>query len=126
MIPTLKVKEQLLVQRYAGFSRGDILVFYSKEEQQLLVKRLIGLAGDEIEIKEGTIYINQVYYPEPYLNKTDSYSGSFLVPDGSLFFLGDNRKNSEDSRFFINPYIAENEVIGKVVFRIYPQMGKLS
>lgn len=120
MLPTLKTKEQLLVQRYTKWERGDILVFYSEEEQQYLIKRLIGLPGDVIEIKEGTVYLNGEYYPEPYLAETDSFSGEYTVPDGSLFFLGDNRKESRDSRFFVSPYINEDAVAGKAILRLYP------
>lgn len=126
MLPTLKVKEQLLVQRHAKWKRGDILVFYSTEEQRYMVKRVIGLPGDTIEIKQGTVYINGTYYSEPYLEKTDTYTGEFQVPENSLFFLGDNREDSHDSRFFIHPYINQEEVAGKVILRIYPKLKKLN
>lgn len=125
MLPTLKVKEQLLVQRHAEWKRGDILVFYLTEEERYLVKRLIGLPGETIEIKQGTVYVNGTYYSEPYLEKTDTYSGEFEVPKDSLFFLGDNREDSHDSRFFLYPYIKQREVAGKVIARIYPKLKKI-
>lgn len=91
-----------------------------------MVKRVIGLPGDTIEIRQGTVYINGTYYSEPYLEKTDTYTGEFQVPENSLFFLGDNREDSHDSRFFIHPYINQEEVAGKVILRIYPKLKKLN
>lgn len=127
MQPTLKIKEQLLVKRKVkDLKRGDILVFYSQEEEQYLVKRLIGLPGENLELKEGTVYVNQEFFPEPYLQSTDSYSGEFNVPGDAYFFLGDNRKNSIDSRFFIEPYIKKEMIAGKVIIRLYPRFGWLN
>ncbi|BCZ46624.1 hypothetical protein psyc5s11_26910 [Clostridium gelidum] len=100
--------------------RGSIIVFYSQELDKLLVKRLIGIPGDKIEIKDGIVFVNGDRLEEDYVKNIDDYNGIFEVPEGKYFFLGDNRPNSNDSRFWKNPYILSNDIEGKVQFRFYP------
>lgn len=95
--------------------KGDVVVFKNKEAGSLMVKRVIGLPGDEITFKNNTLFINGTeIVPEDYLNEVPSYiDAEFLVPEGHIFLMGDNRNGSLDSRFWENPYIAIDEVIGE-------------
>lgn len=123
MVPTLNVNDKLLVSRLYNLDSmefGDIVVFYSKESNEYMVKRLIGLPGDKIEIDNGTLYVNGQYKRESYIQYTDKYTGNFEVPKDKYFFLGDNRPVSFDSRIWENTYIDEEDIIGIVKFRIYP------
>lgn len=109
--------------------RGDILVFKSDElDNKRLVKRLIGLPGEIIEIKsDGSIYIDKEKLEEPYAVETQGEEKTFIVPDNACFFLGDNRPISYDARYWGEPYISKDKVIGKVEFRFFPlnRIGKV-
>jgi len=99
------------------FSFGD----HDEEEKERLVKRVIGLPGDEVDIKDGSVYINGEPLNEPYANGT-TYPGNVDLPiiigENELFVIGDNREVSWDSRDF-GP-IEFKQVEGKAIFRIYP------
>jgi signal peptidase I len=123
MVPTLMVKEQffaLRVHSWSKLSHGDIIVFKSDELNEVMVKRLIGLPGDNIEVKSGIVYINGVKYNDSYVKNRDNYTGSFKVPEGKYFFMGDNRVVSFDSRYWKEHYIPRNKIMGKVFIRVYP------
>lgn len=106
--------------------RGDIIIFkYPDDESEKFIKRIIGLPGDTVEIMDGKIYINGSGLPldEPYLKEewvrnTGPYE--FKVPENSYFMMGDNRNDSLDSRYWNNPYVAREKVIGKAEFIYYP------
>lgn len=127
MLETLHSGDVVVVSRmytlHKDFQRGDIIVFYlgdkKEHEGEYLVKRVIGLPGETIEIHDGVVYINGHALKEPYIvHKDNSSFGPYTVPKGKLFVLGDNRPASRDSRFF--GAIDENTVVGRVVMRIYP------
>lgn len=123
MIPTLNDYDRALVSiiyNMENTKRGSIIVFYSQELDELLVKRLIGLPGDKIEIKDGIVFVNGDQLEEDYVKNIYDYDGKFEVPEGKYFFLGDNRPHSNDSRFWKNPYIENRDIKGKVQFRFYP------
>lgn len=124
MEPTLNVNDHLFIRKiynYDNISRGDILVFHSYEGNDTYIKRVIGLPGDKIEIKSGVVYVNGNELTEDYVeNNDDKFSGEYEVPKGKLFFLGDNRPISKDSRRWINSYIDKEDVIGKAIIKIYP------
>ncbi|MGL4773135.1 MAG: signal peptidase I [Clostridium sp.] len=123
MVPTLNVEDRLFVSRiynYDKLERGNIIVFDSKEYGETMIKRLIGLPGDHIEIMNGVVSINGETLDEPYVKNTDNYYGTFDVPEGKYFFLGDNRPVSADSRKWINPYIDQKDIMGKAQIKIYP------
>jgi len=124
MVPTLNVDDRLIVTKVHNvdkLKRGDIIVFESKEFNDTFIKRLIGLPGDEIKISNGEVSVNGEKIQEDYVKNNDlDYKGSFKVPDGKYFFLGDNRSNSMDSRYWSNPYISGKYIQGKAQFKIYP------
>ncbi|MBI4666515.1 MAG: signal peptidase I [Nitrospinae bacterium] len=113
MVSTLLVGDHLLVNkllyRFEKPQRGDIIVFrYPMEPDRDFVKRAIGLPGETVEMKGNTVYVNGEALVEPYaiyeqnpLAAGDDYHfGPVTVPDGHLFMMGDNRNNSQDSRYW--------------------------
>lgn len=98
--------------------RGDIVIFHSREFGETFGKRVIGLPGDTIEFKDGYVVINgqyldeSAYIPENVETNSAGYGDTFVVPDNSYFMLGDNREYSEDSRYWNNPYIPLEDIIG--------------
>lgn len=136
MIPTIEEEDRFMVAKvynYDKLKRGDIVVFESSELDDTLIKRLIGLPNDHIEIKDGIISVNGEVLDEDYVKnpasdainkKTDK---TFDVPEGKYLFLGDNRNDSCDARYWKKPYIDESAIQGKVLFRSYPldRFGKV-
>lgn len=130
MLTTLNDKDITFVEKISSIThivkRGEIVIFNSRNENNdLFIKRVIGLAGDKIQIKNGKVYINGNIINEPYLdNNTVTASGPFIsnkiytVPNGYIFVLGDNRDNSTDSRFFGPVNI--NDIKGHAILRVYP------
>ncbi|ABK62432.1 MULTISPECIES: signal peptidase I [Clostridium] len=130
MYPTIKPGDRIMVSilhSQKSLHRGDIVVFNSKEENEYMIKRLIGLPGDDINITEnGEVYINNEKIDEPYVVYNGGAFGKFKVPDNCYFFMGDNRNNSFDSRRWNNPYIQWEDIKGKAQIIIYPfnRLGK--
>lgn len=130
MVPTLNVGDRLFVTRVYNpehLKRGDIVVFYSEEKNEDMIKRLIGLPGDKVVIKDGTVIVNNETLKENYIGTADNYNGEFIVPEGKYFFLGDNRYWSLDSRYWEDPYIDGSEIKGKAQVKVYPwkDFGKI-
>lgn len=131
MVPTLNVDDRLLVTRVYNpekLQRGDIVVFDSDELNETVIKRLIGLPGDTIKIDGTAVYVNGKKLDEPYVEYPLESYGTYKVPEGKYFFLGDNRANSNDSRFWKDPYIDADKIQGKAQIKIYPlsQIGFLN
>jgi signal peptidase I len=124
MIPTLEVKDRLIVTRVhnpENLKEGDIVLFKNDEfKDEILIKRLIGLPGDKIEIKNGIVFRNGEEIKEDYVKNNEIYNGVFQVPQGKYFFLGDNRANSNDSRYWENPYVEESHIEGEARIKYYP------
>lgn len=123
MVPTINKNDRFFVSRIyntENLKRGEIVVFYSNEKQETLIKRLVGLPGDKIEIVNGEVAVNGANINEEYVKNKDNYYGSFEVPEGKYFFLGDNRPVSDDSRKWVNHYIDGKDIMGKAQVRIYP------
>ena len=105
MRPTLLNQERLVVNkfiyRFRAPERGEVLVFrYPQDQSRDFIKRVIAVPGDTIEIKDGRVFVNQQLMNEPYiLSQTRGDYPLSTVPEGHIFVMGDNRNNSEDSRF---------------------------
>lgn len=125
MEPTLMVNDRILVAKFLyrlqPIARGDVIVFrYPLNPQRDFVKRVIGLPGNQAQLKEGVVYIDgQRISEKGYTIKPDYGNyGPVTVPRGDYFVLGDNRNNSEDSRFF--GYVPRANIIGKAIFIYWP------
>lgn len=123
MEPTLQPGYLLIVNKLAYKlgepKHGDIVVFhYMGDNNEDYIKRVIGLPGDEVKIENGTVYVNGIALNEPYIAAFPAYSGTWKVPEGSLFVLGDNRNNSSDSHQW--GFVDLDDVVGKAVFIYYP------
>jgi signal peptidase I len=125
MEPTLMINDRILVAkflyRFEPISRTDVIVFrYPLNPQRDFVKRVIGLPGDRVQLKDGIVYVNgQRLSEKGYTIKPDFGNyGPVTVPSGQYFVLGDNRNNSEDSRFF--GYVPRANIIGKALFIYWP------
>jgi signal peptidase I len=101
-------------------ARGDIIAFHhDSPTPETFIKRIIGLPGDRIEIRKGAVFVNGSQLSEPYVQFPDTHSfAEVTVPAGSLYVLGDNRADSEDSRVF--GFVPQNQVMGQAVAGIWP------
>jgi signal peptidase I len=128
MYPTLDKGDRVLVNKLSydlhDVHRGDLVVFERPPNEPTtikdLIKRVIGLPGDVIEARDGVVYVNGAALVESYVDKGDRTENlpRQTVPDKSLFVMGDNRNNSEDSRVF-GP-IPEKTVVGRAFVRVWP------
>ncbi|MBU3091482.1 signal peptidase I [Clostridium sp. CM028] len=130
MYPTIKIGDKITVTRVYNkdnLKRGDLIVFDSEELKIPLIKRLIGLPGDEVIIKnKGQVFINGSKIEEPYVVYMEDLDKKFKIPENKYLFFGDNRANSFDARRWENPYIDGKDIKGKAQFIIYPfkRLGK--
>ena len=128
MEPTLMVHDWLIGDRHAYEEekpqRGDIVMFYQKDENETMVKRVIGLPGETIQISGGRILIDGEAYKEgkdfPMISNPGLASSSITLESGEYFVLGDNRKNSEDSRYADIGMIKKRYIAGKIWFTCAP------
>ena len=123
MNPTLKDTDIVLSIKTTNIEKNEIIAFY--HGNKILVKRVIGKSGDWVNIdKDGNVYINNILLEEPYINQ--KYLGEidikfpYQVPESTYFVLGDDRKTSVDSRNSIIGVIKQEDIIGKVIFRVWP------
>jgi signal peptidase I len=118
----------LLAVRFKDLKNGDIVVFKSPiEADKLYIKRIIGMPGDRVKVQDGKVYLNGAMLDEsPYL-KSDvmTYGGAsmqdgieYVVPEGTVVVMGDNRPNSSDSRAW--GFLDEQKLIGKSSIRMWP------
>ncbi len=123
MEPTLSTGQRLIVEklsyRFELPERGDIVVVRLEQFELPLIKRVIGLPGEMVEIRQNHVFINGVLLPEAYLPITRQQNyGPFIVPEGNIFVMGDNRSVSNDSRFF-GPVPME-QILGKAWASYWP------
>ena len=136
MLPTLQIQDRILVEKLSPkissksnltSLKNKIIVFNVPEQlvevgyksNVALIKRVIGTPGDKIEVKEGNLYLNEVVQNNIISDKNINYStGPFIVPEKSLWVMGDNRNNSMDSHIW--GFLPYEKVIGKAIFRYWP------
>ena len=136
MEPTIMTGDHIfgnrLAYKFKDPERFDMIIFrYPDDEEQLFIKRVIGLPGDTVEFRDGDVYINGASEPldDSFCSVTDAtmldpdrtmLDNPFVVPEGSYFVMGDNRLNSRDSRYWQNPFVSEKKILGKAFFRYWP------
>lgn len=130
MVPTLHDGERLLVDkltwRFRQPRRGEIVVFkYPSDPSRKFIKRIIGIPGDTILLKEGKVYVNGKLLEESYVNGPTFGAfyrdwGPIEVKEGHYFVLGDNRTNSDDSRYEDVGLVARNLLVGRALLRYWP------
>jgi signal peptidase I len=126
MAPTLEAGDQVLVDKraYRGHvpRRGDLAVFRAPRSGEILLKRVVAVGGDTVGLEDGVLVVDGRRPPEPYVADPDAidsvYFGPVRVRPGTVFVLGDNRANSEDSRDF--GAVPTSRLIGRVRARIWP------
>ena len=137
MINTIQEGDRIIASRLAYINedpkRYDVIIFhYPDDESQLFVKRIIGMPGETINIKNGIVYITDANG-----NTTEARSdfvtncvptcdfGPYTVPLGSYFVMGDNRNDSWDARYWKKKNVEKKKIIGKVKFRYFPNPSKI-
>lgn len=135
MVPTIQVQDRFLSNKTAYWfhkpSRGDIIVFKppaAAESKEDFVKRVIGLPGETIKVHGGIVYINDRPLKEDYISPDRApimETAPYIIPDGTLYAMGDNRNNSRDSRFWGSLPI--KNIKGKAWWRFWPlnRMGTI-
>lgn len=131
MVPTLWTNDRLLVEKVSyNFTephRGDIIVFTPPSQlqeagfgkDQAFIKRIIGVGGDRLQVKEGVVYVNDQPLKEDYIAEPPNYDLPLIVvPEANLFVMGDNRNNSNDSHVW--GFLPKSEIIGKAILRFWP------
>lgn len=134
MMPNLQDGDRIILSKISSIDRFDEIAFEAPDSNDNYVKRVIGVPGDTVEMRNDQLIINGKTYEEPYLDEykqflndgftltedftLESLTGEEKVPEGKYFVLGDNRQRSKDSRTF--GFIDEESVIGDVKFRIWP------
>lgn len=121
MSPTVSKGDFIWVSKIShNFKRGDIIVFYSAEEDKLLVKRVIGMPGDTIRVDGDRVYCGDRLIHNYATSSSDIQKVFKRVPDNSYLFLGDNRAVSEDARYWDNPFIQSKDIKGKAIISLFP------
>ena len=133
IIPGDRLIGNRLAYRYKEPQRGDIIIFkFPDDEEELFVKRVIGLPGETVDIVNAKVYINgsqealkETYLKEKWTEAVGPYH--FEIPEDSYLMLGDNRNNSLDARYWTNTYVSEDKILGKaeVVYWPLADIGRL-
>ncbi|MCA9901554.1 MAG: signal peptidase I [Ardenticatenaceae bacterium] len=122
MNPTLENGQYLLINNFSYYlnepNHGDIIVFKHPNSDLNLIKRVIGVPGDHVEIRDRQVMVNGVLLAETYIQAEPTYTGDWTVPNGEFFVLGDNRNSSSDSHSW--GFLPEANIIGKAVVVYWP------
>jgi signal peptidase I len=123
MVPTLRPGDQVLVNKLGSASpgRGDLIAFHAPRTGEILLKRVVAVGGDTVGLEDGVLVVDGRRIREPYADPKaiDSvYFGPVKVRPATVFVLGDNRANSEDSREF--GAVPTDRIIGRAVARVWP------
>lgn len=124
---TIKTNSIVFSTRYdvkeEDLERYDILTFVAPDDPDITyIKRLIGLPGETIEVKDGKVYADGVELDDSFIKDSQNQVGDgvYEVPEGCYFFMGDNRNNSKDSRFWENPYVPIEDIQAKAKCILFP------
>ena len=135
MLPTIQLEDRVIVDKFFfkhfdHITHGDIIVFHPPPKAHAtedFIKRVVGLAGDKIEIRNHTTYVNDQQLYEPYvIDKSKNDYRPIVVPANTVFVMGDNRNNSADSREW--GFLPVQNITGRSLFRYWPmdQIGALA
>ena len=144
MLPTLQIQDKILVEKLTPriisksnlsklknkivvFNVPNQLIKAGYDADTALIKRVIGVPGDKVEVKEGNLYLNDVVQDKYISDRNINYStGPFIVPENSLWVMGDNRNNSMDSHVW--GFLPYEKIIGKAILRYWPlnKIGPIS
>jgi len=144
MLPTLQIQDKILVEKLTPriisksnlsklknkivvFNVPNQLIKAGYDADTALIKRVIGVPGDKVEVKEGNLYLNDVVQNKYISDRNINYStGPYIVPENSLWVMGDNRNNSMDSHVW--GFLPYEKIIGKAIFRYWPlnKIGPIS
>ncbi|MEL4898190.1 signal peptidase I [Crocosphaera sp. Alani8] len=136
MEPTLEINDRLIIEKLSYHFRepvrGDVVVFNPTEAlkaqdfNDAFIKRIIGLPGETVQVREGKVYVNGEEITEKYIAEDPNYDyGPVVVPEGEYLVLGDNRNNSYDSHYW--GFVPKDKIIGKAFVRFWPfnRLGSL-
>ncbi|MDJ0531374.1 MAG: signal peptidase I [Xenococcaceae cyanobacterium MO_207.B15] len=136
MEPTLEINDRLIIEkisyRFKAPQRGDVVVFSPTDKlreqnfKDAFIKRVIGLPGETVEVKGGTVYVNGKALREKYIDEAPEYTyGPETVPPDQYLVLGDNRNNSYDSHYW--GFVPRENLIGRAIVRFWPidRLGSL-
>ncbi len=136
MEPTLEINDRLIIEkmsyRFREPVRGDVVVFNPTEAlkaqdfHDAFIKRIIGLPGETVQVREGKVYVDGEQITEKYISEDPNYDyGPVVVPQGEYLVLGDNRNNSYDSHYW--GFVPKDKIIGKAFVRFWPfnRLGSL-
>lgn len=129
MLPTLQINDRLIIDKisynFSNPDRGDIIVFSptdtlkAQKFKDAFIKRLIGLPGDKVEVKQGRVFVNDQPLKENYIEEKPNYNfGPVTVPPTQYLVLGDNRNNSYDSHYW--GFVPRDKIIGRAIVRFWP------
>ena len=134
MMPKLHDHDRIFVNKFIyplrewwgdkePIKRGDIVVLlFPEDPSKSYIKRVVGLPGEKVFVENGRLYINDVQIDEPYLDSDylsqDTMPEAWIIPPHHYFVMGDNRRNSSDSRYW--KFVPEKYIYGKAIFRYYP------
>jgi signal peptidase I len=134
MLPTIQLQDRVVVDKlffkWSSLKRGDIVVFHPPAKAfatEDFIKRVIGLPGDKLEVKNQKVYINDQPLVEPYIAEAPKYNyGPQIIPTGAYFVMGDNRNNSADSHEW--GFLPAENITGRALFRYWPfnSFGRLA
>lgn len=126
MEPTIMTNDRIIAFRlsymFSSPDRFDIVVFRRPYIEDLFIKRIVGMPGETIMISNGGVYVNgeRLYEDEQFIKEDfGGIAGPFTIGENEFFVLGDHRNNSDDSRGWAQPFVAEDMILGRAVFKYF-------